>query len=281
MLPVSSTQDSTNCLLRHTEFLGEHASRDLVPQIPSTDLENLYFCQDRSSTVFPPSLSRLAHFVLNVVAIRPEEQVFRVDAARIIASVKNMHPRRDRSVDYLPRHTMRSTGLPLDGDRPVPLWRSMSSPFPARRIRVLIDLSKEPCSQWRISLPSANDHPSRPRQLRAVKAAKSPTTRTLCVRTLDRKVRSANLTEAINAAIHASDRAEISRPDTTRLSVESDSAFIAVHIRGMLGVHFWDLLSRFRGAMPRGVCSTAGALCVPPFYQIFAPFRTYFAATVI
>ena len=41
---------------------------------------------------------------------------------------------------------------------------------------------------------------------------------------------------------------------------------------GMIVVHFWSLLDRFRGAAPRDVCSIAGAFRTPPFYQI--PYRS-------
>lgn len=156
MCPVFSTADE-----------GRHARRTADPArylatsksfaMESANLKNLRLCQFGKTMASPLCASALCFLVAVVVSLCAKEQVFGIDARRVVAPMQDVHAFRDRSIMQLPRHTMSSqTRLAVWHMDAAVAERSLTSrpqPAPIR----LADLAPESVSDW-FARPSLAPH---------------------------------------------------------------------------------------------------------------------------
>lgn len=79
----------------------------------------------------PAPMTALGYHVLDIVIPSPKEQVTRVDAWRVIATMKNAHAVRDRAMRQLPRKAMRQVNDPTGIETPIAEIVNAGRPFPA------------------------------------------------------------------------------------------------------------------------------------------------------
>lgn len=68
---------------------------------------------------------------------------------------------------------------------------------------------------------------------------------------------------SLRRQLHRHDTLRAGRAPHNRLTTTRNGRTAIGTFSSRLGMHFWSLLHRFRGAMPRAVGSSAGAFCVP------------------
>lgn len=152
------------CSLVHAKLVGQRLLRDTTSGVGGADNANLFRGENRSTVCFAklPRASSLAYHVRHIVSMGAQEQVVRVAAHRIIASVQYVASWAFTMRD-LPRDSMRLANLAIPPDT-----------------SVAADLRSCPRPTRRFSSTAIN---MRPKQLNGTPIHESPSTRTrACLR---------------------------------------------------------------------------------------------------
>jgi len=140
VLPFPTVENVPNVSSTHSEGFSNHLNV-LAGGIDFSDLAHLNLGQFRVRGMFSANESLLLDTVLNVVAIRSEEEMVRADARRVVALMADEHSVGDRAVSEFPRHSVGLNVLLLFGqsENAIPVRAPGSRPCPAvtRRVHVL------------------------------------------------------------------------------------------------------------------------------------------------
>lgn len=166
MSPRLTMDDAPNCSEVHPEprtHLGERSAS--VVEMP--DRLDISFCEPCCAAPFstcetvrvvarPAFLARrtsttasaLRDHVGRVVSLRPEEEMIRTAARRIVATMEDAKPSRDGAAEECPRETMSWDAMPGDTKLPIPELGLSRIPSPASGSG--FDLRHEPCEELRV-----------------------------------------------------------------------------------------------------------------------------------
>jgi hypothetical protein len=137
----------------HAVFHSQLAEREAFAVSHPADINNLPWSQTGRSVLLAKGRAAdhypVTDGITDVLRVRPEIEMVRPDAGRVVAPMANEQPIGDWSVVQLPGNAVGQQHLPViaaDGDLPVALGQLMPSPYPAR-FRAM-DLLPETLGQW-------------------------------------------------------------------------------------------------------------------------------------
>lgn len=141
MSPFLSTSDRANVFGIDVEFISQH----LTVFRALKNYSNRFFIKARIGSVLSSSLTVLLDFVGHVFGLSSEEQMGRIHARRIVATMKNTESFRNRSVGESPAKSMDSNRLLGLGVHylSIPMLGSTSGPDPAFLPASFFDLYPE------------------------------------------------------------------------------------------------------------------------------------------
>lgn len=145
MPPCASRDDVGDCTVRDVILISEvYLTRARC--IDGADADNIAFCKLGASMMFATATmaASLRYFIPHVVLTRSEEQVCRVHARRVVATMEHAQSIGNPTICQPPRETMGSCGLTAarNVEHAVAKLRFRSYPKPA--LAAPVDFAPEP-----------------------------------------------------------------------------------------------------------------------------------------
>jgi hypothetical protein len=154
MLPIPTMPDSKDCL-----WTNAVEPPDFWCWCPDarSNCQNISICKLRTAVSNPAQamLAVLGDLICCVVGVRSEEQVRRIYAKLVVASMTDVQIVRDRSMEYLKRNAMGALRLLADHYLTIPLGRA-GKPIPALILTSGRGLRQQPFFQSRLH-PSGHE----------------------------------------------------------------------------------------------------------------------------
>lgn len=107
MSPCLAGDDLLNCLLSDSKHSSNFALRVVAALIFCSHIANLFVCEDAAIAHFSARHSSLRHHVGIVVCSCSDEQMFNIDAWRIVAAMQDVGIVINRAIDNYPCEPMR------------------------------------------------------------------------------------------------------------------------------------------------------------------------------
>jgi hypothetical protein len=147
MSPTLISHDSAYVGNGYPEFIRENTKRHNATNVSRSNGANLLFGKFRTACSPTVRCPTFPHHIIVVIFFAAKKQVRRVDAGRIVASMKYARLFGDRAKVNLPRKTVRHIGDIRSRDRSVGPKPTMAN-FRADDYPVLIDAIPEPNKKW-------------------------------------------------------------------------------------------------------------------------------------
>lgn len=129
MLPLIAVNDAAYGLDVNVELAGQIFKR-LPFASEISNLPDIIASQLGGGALFPGFHASLCKTIRNIILRRPEKQVIRPNATRVIAFVTGIHADRECSECQLPRYPMNLHSLLVSRDRPIVMNSFSSKPHP-------------------------------------------------------------------------------------------------------------------------------------------------------